>query len=39
MDTMKKIPGIMLVLLTIALLMSACVAPATPTLTDAEKQP
>ncbi len=34
---MKKIPGIMLVLLTMTLLMSACVTPVAPTLTDAER--
>ena len=34
---MKKAPGILLVLLTAMLLMSACVAPAPPTLTDAER--
>lgn len=33
---MKKSSGIMLVLLTVALLMSACVSTAEPTLTDAE---
>ena len=34
---MKKIPGILLVLLAMTLLMSACVTPVAPTLTDAER--
>ena len=34
---MKKTPGILLVLLTLALLLNACVAPVAPTLTDAER--
>jgi hypothetical protein len=37
MEDMKKTPGILLVLLTATLLMSACVAPAPRTLTDAER--